>query len=127
MIFALVLGIIVACMVDYTNQLHHSGLSIEEAILTACPIRLWPILMTSIATIAGAIFGARSYGPGADPRPWPAGVIGGIALSTPVTLIIVPVFYVLLERLGQRLQGLVRREPGAITDVGSVATMTVTK
>src|SRR5215471_17380077 len=42
-------------LVDYTNQLREEGMGLHEAVLTACPIRLRPILMTSIATVAGAI------------------------------------------------------------------------
>src|SRR5205823_4209466 len=88
-------------LVDYTNQLRDEGLSVKEAVLKACPIRLRPILMTSIATVAGAIPAALRIGPGADTRaPMARAIIGGIILSTLVTLILVPVVYVLVERLG---------------------------
>ncbi|MFT3881965.1 MAG: efflux RND transporter permease subunit [Gemmatales bacterium] len=72
----------------------------SEAVLKACPIRLRPILMTSIATVAGAIPAAFGLGSGAETRaPMAKAIIGGIMLSTLVTLYLVPVFYVLVERL----------------------------
>jgi multidrug efflux pump subunit AcrB len=95
-------------LVDYTNQLRAGGMGLEEAVLAACPVRLRPIVMTSAATVAGAIPAALGYGPGAETRsPMARGIIGGIVLSTLVTLIMVPVFYVLLEELGRVLRGLV--------------------
>src|SRR5215470_13732912 len=81
-----------------------------EAVLTACPVRLRPILMTSLATIASAVPLAMGYGPGAETRaPLARSIIGGIVLSTLVTLIIVPIFYVLLDRFGIWVFRLTRR------------------
>jgi len=95
-------------LVDYTNQLRAEGLSVTEAVLKACPVRLRPILMTSVATVAGAIPAALGIGPGAETRaPMARGIIGGIVLSTLVTLVLVPVFYVLVERLRQAAKKLV--------------------
>jgi len=83
-------------------------LSVKEAVLKACPIRLRPILMTSIATVAGAVPAALGIGPGAETRaPMARAIIGGIVLSTLVTLVLVPVFYVLIERLRGASRGLV--------------------
>jgi HAE1 family hydrophobic/amphiphilic exporter-1 len=87
-------------LVDYTNQLREEGRSVHEAVLAACPVRLRPILMTSVATVAGAVPAALGWGPGAETRaPMARGIIGGIVLSTLVTLVLVPVFYVLMEQL----------------------------
>jgi multidrug efflux pump subunit AcrB len=87
-------------LVDYTNQLREEGMGLEQAILKACPVRLRPILMTSVATVAGAVPAALGWGPGAETRaPMARGIIGGIVLSTLVTLILVPVFYMLVERM----------------------------
>src|SRR5260221_7419101 len=62
--------------------------------LTACPVRLRPILMTSVATIAGAIPAALAFGPGAESRnPMAIAVIGGVIFSTVLTLYVVPCFY----------------------------------
>jgi HAE1 family hydrophobic/amphiphilic exporter-1 len=97
-------------LLDYTNQLRAEGLGLKEAVLTACPVRLRPILMTSLATIAAAVPLALGYGPGAETRaPLARSIIGGIVLSTLVTLIIVPIFYVLLDRFGVWVFGLTRR------------------
>src|SRR5262249_14315909 len=85
---------------DYTNNLREQGMSVKDAVLKACPIRLRPILMTSVATVAGAVPAALGLGPGAETRaPMARGIIGGIVLSTLVTLVLVPVLYVLIERL----------------------------
>ena len=97
-------------LVDYTNQLRARGLGIKEAVLTACPIRLRPIIMTSLATMASAIPLALGFGPGAETRaPLARSIIGGILLSTMVTLIIVPVFYVLFDRFGAWMYRLTRQ------------------
>src|SRR5207248_908753 len=99
-------------LVDYTNQLREEGLSVHEAVLKACPIRLRPILMTSVATVAGAIPAAIGWGPGAETRaPMARAIIGGIVLSTLVTLVLVPVFYVLVERLRGVANHLVETPP----------------
>lgn len=72
-----------------------------EAMQQACPMRLRPILMTSLATIAGAIPMAYGWGAGAETRaPLARAIIGGIILSTAVTLFYVPVLYVQLDQLG---------------------------
>jgi HAE1 family hydrophobic/amphiphilic exporter-1 len=98
-------------LIDYTNQLRAEGKDLIDAVLTACPIRLRPILMTSFATIAAAIPLALGLGPGAETRsPLARSIIGGILLSTLVTLVIVPIFYVLFDRFGVWLMGLTRRE-----------------
>ncbi|MFO0814901.1 MAG: efflux RND transporter permease subunit [Gemmatales bacterium] len=123
-------------LVDYTNQvregkadeLHQEGpaessakvenlltprfiMSPSEAAIKACPIRLRPILMTSIATVAGAIPAAIGLGPGAETRaPMAKAIIGGIVLSTLVTLYLVPVFYVLVEGVRSRLGNAIRTE-----------------
>ena len=86
-------------LVDYTNQLREQGMGVEEALVNACPVRLRPILMTSIATIAGAIPAAFGVGPGAETRaPMARAIIGGILFSTVVTLFLVPAFYLFAER-----------------------------
>ncbi len=98
-------------LVDYTNQLREHGMGLKEAVLTACPIRLRPILMTSLATMAAAVPLAMGYGAGAETRaPLARSIIGGIALSTLVTLIIVPVFYVLFDRFGAWVRGMTERD-----------------
>ena len=64
-------------LVDFTNQRRLEGLGVREALLSACPVRLRPILMTSIATIAAAVPPALALGPGAEVRiPMAISVIG---------------------------------------------------
>lgn len=97
-------------LVDYINQLRDEGKGLHEAIVEACPVRLRPILMTSVATVAGAVPAALGLGPGAETRaPMARAIIGGIILSTLVTLVLVPVFYMLVERVrgasGKLLRG----------------------
>ncbi len=85
-------------LVDYTNQLRQRGQPWREAVHNACPVRLRPILMTSLSTIAGAAPAALSLGPGAELRlPMALSVIGGIAVSTLFTLFVVPAFYGIVE------------------------------
>jgi hydrophobe/amphiphile efflux-1 (HAE1) family protein len=87
-------------LVDFTNQLRERGRPRQEALLEACPIRLRPILMTSVSTIAGAVPSALALGPGAETRiPMALAVIGGIIVSTFMTLFVVPSAYSGLDDL----------------------------
>ena len=86
-------------LVDFTNQVRDRGVAVREALLEACPIRLRPILMTSLATIAAATPLALALGPGAELRaPMAIAVIGGVFVSTLLTLFVVPCVYELLAR-----------------------------
>lgn len=87
-------------LVDFANQVKaRGGISVREALLEACPVRLRPILMTSVATVAGAIPAALSFGPGAETRiPMAVAIIGGVVVSTVLTLFVVPCVYSLLSR-----------------------------
>jgi HAE1 family hydrophobic/amphiphilic exporter-1 len=86
-------------LVDFTNQLREYGADVRSSLLKACPIRLRPILMTSIATIAAAIPPALALGPGAETRiPMAITIIGGVILSTLLTLLVVPCAYSLFSR-----------------------------
>jgi hydrophobe/amphiphile efflux-1 (HAE1) family protein len=87
-------------LVDFTNHRRRAGMGVREALLEACPIRLRPILMTSLSTIAAAIPPAMSLGPGSETtRPMGIVVIGGVFLSTLLTLFVVPCAYSLMSRL----------------------------
>jgi multidrug efflux pump subunit AcrB len=86
-------------LVDFTNERRKRGAKLREALLEACPIRLRPILMTSVATIAGATPIALSRGAGSELMvPMAVTVIGGVFLSTLLTLFVVPCFYELVSR-----------------------------
>ena len=87
-------------LVDFANQLREQGLAVHPALIQACPIRLRPILMTSISTIAAAVPPALALGPGAETRiPMAVAVIGGMTLSTVLTLFVVPCAYSLFAKL----------------------------
>lgn len=87
-------------LVDLTNHYHREeGLSIKDAILKAGPIRLRPILMTTLAMILGMWPSAAATGEGSEFRaPISIATIGGLITSTALTLLVVPVAYLLLAR-----------------------------
>lgn len=86
-------------LVEFTNSVfERNGYKVREALVEACPVRLRPILMTSFATIVGALPAAMALGPGAETRiPMAITVIGGVFLSTFLTLYVVPCVYLLLS------------------------------
>ncbi len=85
-------------LVDFTNQVRARGVERHQALLEACPIRLRPVLMTSIATIAGALPPALALGPGAElQRPMAIALVGGMLVSTALTLFVVPAAYSVLD------------------------------
>jgi HAE1 family hydrophobic/amphiphilic exporter-1 len=90
-------------LVDYATQLRREGMDRNEAVLKAGPIRMRPVLMTSGALIFGLLPMALSNATGAEfraPMAWI--VIGGLATSTALTLVVVPVFYTLVDSAGAR-------------------------
>ena len=90
-------------LVDFTNRRRDEGMSVNEALLSACPVRLRPILMTSIATIAAAVPPALALGPGVETRvPMAVVVIGGVIVSTMLTLFVVPCVYSLFSKFESR-------------------------
>jgi multidrug efflux pump subunit AcrB len=88
-------------LVDYANQIRQEEkVDALTAMLRAGPIRLRPILMTSIATFMAAVPIALALGPGAEIRsPMAIAVIGGLVISTAMSLLVVPAFYVIADRL----------------------------
>ena len=81
-------------LVDYTNTLRRRGLGCREALLEACPVRLRPVVMTTVAMIAGMLPMAFGWGSGGALRvPMALVVIGGLLSSMALTLIVVPVVY----------------------------------
>ncbi len=86
-------------LVEFTNQVRKESLPVKEALIKACPIRLRPIVMTSLATIAAAVPPALALGPGAETRiPMAVAILGGVIFSTLLTLFVVPCAYSLLSR-----------------------------
>jgi multidrug efflux pump len=96
-------------LVEFANQLRERGLDAVAAVLEAGRVRLRPIVMTSVATIMGAMPIAFGLGAGSMSRkPLGYAIIGGILFSTVLTLFLVPVAYVLLDRVRERMA---RRAP----------------
>ena len=97
----MMLGIVVSngvLLVDYTNVLRRRGLELKESVLTASRTRLRPILMTSLATVVGLIPMALGFGTGGETNaPLARAVVGGLTVSTILTLFLVPTVYVMLE------------------------------
>jgi len=84
-------------IVEFANQLRDGGLSIRDAVAESAKTRLRPILMTSIATVVGAVPLYVGHGAGAESRQAIAVVImGGVGFATVLTLFIIPAFYLLL-------------------------------
>jgi len=81
-------------LIDYTDQLRRSGLNRDEALKQACPVRLRPILMTSITTVAATIPVIIGLGDGSETRrPMAIAIFGGIITSTLLTLVVIPSVY----------------------------------
>jgi HAE1 family hydrophobic/amphiphilic exporter-1 len=89
-------------LVDYTNVLRGRGVPREEAVLTAGPTRLRPILMTASAAVLGMLPLAIGLGKGSETQaPMATAVIGGLITSTLLTLFIVPTVYTLFDDLAR--------------------------
>src|SRR5262245_52189961 len=98
-------------LIDTTNHYVREGKSVDEALLTAGPIRLRPILMTTMAMILGMLPSALGRGEGGEFRaPISIATIGGLITSTALTLVVVPVAYLLLARF-VRWFSVAKKEP----------------
>ena len=104
-------GIVVSngiLLIDYTNRLRAKGLGIEEAVVLAGRTRLRPILMTTLCTILGLIPMAVGLGEGSESNaPMAIAVIGGLSVSTLLTLVFIPTLYTIFEI---RLKRVIRPE-----------------
>jgi multidrug efflux pump subunit AcrB len=102
-------GIVVSngiLLVEFAKQLEERGLLPYDAVVTAARTRLRPILMTAIATLVGMIPMATGWGGGSDTnQPLARAVIGGLSVSTLLTLWVVPLFYLWLGRRGWSSKG----------------------
>ena len=91
-------------MVDFANHLRARGEGLIQASVKAAKIRFRPILMTSLAMIMGGLPLALASGPGSQSRqPLGWAVVGGLVFSTFFTLLVTPVFYILITRLAERI------------------------
>jgi HAE1 family hydrophobic/amphiphilic exporter-1 len=92
-------------LVDYIETLRGRGLSRQEAILKAGPTRLRPVLMTTLTTVLAMIPMAIGFGEGGELQaPLATVVIGGLTFSTLLTLIAIPVMYLLIDDFGNWLR-----------------------
>jgi multidrug efflux pump subunit AcrB len=97
----MMLGIVVSngvLLVDYTNVLRRRGKPLREAVVLASRTRLRPILMTSLATVLGLMPMALGLGVGGETNaPLARAVVGGLGVSTALTLFLIPTLYLILE------------------------------
>jgi multidrug efflux pump len=97
-------------IVEFANQLRDEGRSVYDAVLEASVARLRPILMTSIATICGALPLAFAHGAGAESRSaigWV--IIGGVAFATILTAFVIPALYLLLAPFTKPINAIAQR------------------
>lgn len=103
MAIIMLIGIVVnnaILMLDYTNQLvREKGIAVKEALIEACPTKLKPIVMSTLAIILGMLPLAIGVGSSGVEMRQPLGVVsvGGLVVSTALTLFVVPAFYYLFE------------------------------
>jgi hydrophobic/amphiphilic exporter-1 (mainly G- bacteria), HAE1 family len=90
-------------IVDFAHKLEETGMSVEDAVITACRVRLRPILMTSLATIIGMLPMAMKLGTGGEQyTPMARAIIGGLTSSVLLTVFIVPAAYLVIYGRKQR-------------------------
>ena len=98
----MMVGIVVSnsiLIVEFAHRLEEGGMSVQEAIISSCRIRLRPILMTSLATIIGLVPMALKLGTGSEQyAPLARVIIGGLIVSVALTVFLVPAAYLLLYR-----------------------------
>ena len=109
----LLVGIVVnngIVLIDYIGQLRKSKLadqmSLEDLVAKGCAARLRPVLMTTATTVVGTIPTALAFGDsGAMMQPLGVVIIGGLTVSTLVTLVLIPTVYLIFDKIGKKLSG----------------------
>lgn len=93
-------------LIDYINQLRSRGLERDKAVLQAGPVRLRPVLMTTLTTVLGLFPLSLGLGEsGSTQAPLATAVIGGLLVSTFLTLVAVPTIYTIFDDWGAAIQG----------------------
>jgi multidrug efflux pump len=106
-------------LVDYAERIRSQGHSVAEAMLEAGMVRLRPIIMTSAATMMAAVPTAIGFGAGAEARqPMAVAVFGGVLLSTVLSLVVVPAFYIASANAIRRLRRLLRLPDAVVARPG---------
>jgi multidrug efflux pump subunit AcrB len=96
-------------IVEFTHRLQDDGMSVLDAVVSSCRIRLRPILMTSLATIIGLVPMALKLGTGSEAyAPLARAIIGGLTVSVMLTVFIVPAAYLIVYRRTASAAGEVR-------------------
>jgi HAE1 family hydrophobic/amphiphilic exporter-1 len=99
-------------LIDFAKQRREAGVERNQALVEAAVTRMRPIIMTTLAMIAGMLPLALGIGPGAEARaPMAHAIIGGLITSTVLTLIVVPVVYTLLDDLKNGKFSLKKKKP----------------
>ncbi len=109
-------------LVDYANLLREGGMTRSEAVLQAGPVRLRPVLMTAATTIIGMVPVLAAYSEGGETRAsMGAAVVGGMFTSTPLTLLVIPVVYTVVEDVIGWARGRVNFFRRAVIVAGALA------
>jgi HAE1 family hydrophobic/amphiphilic exporter-1 len=100
-------------MVDYINQVRDKGFELVDAVMEASLARMRPVLMTAMTTILGMVPLAIEIGSGAETwSPLARAVIGGLTATTVLTLIVIPILYIVFERMSKKAKAFVRKLRG---------------
>jgi multidrug efflux pump subunit AcrB len=98
----MMIGVVVSnsvLLIDFANQRLRAGMALDDAVVEAGRLRIRPILMTSLATIIGLTPMALGIGEGSEANmPLARAVIGGLTVSTAMTLLFIPVLHSLARR-----------------------------
>ena len=109
----LLVGVVVnnaILLVDFINKLRSSGMEKVEAVIAAGPLRLRAILMTTVSTMIGSMPVALALSQGGEVRqPMSVAVIGGLFTSTLLTLLVIPVLYLVFDDIADKVKGRVNR------------------
>jgi hydrophobic/amphiphilic exporter-1 (mainly G- bacteria), HAE1 family len=97
-------------LVDYINQLRRGGMELYEAVTEGSIARMRPVLMTASTTILGMVPLAIELGSGSETwSPLARAVIGGLTTTTLLTLLVIPILYIIFERMEERIMGFIRK------------------
>ncbi|MFZ1289633.1 MAG: efflux RND transporter permease subunit [Melioribacteraceae bacterium] len=92
-------------LVDYINQLRRQEYELFEAVKVGCNARLRPVLMTALTTILGMVPLALEFGSGSETwTPLARAVIGGLTTTTILTLVVIPILYIIFERMEEKIK-----------------------
>jgi CzcA family heavy metal efflux pump len=113
------IGIVVSngiLLVDYMNRLRKNGVELHEAVTRGGKTRLRPILMTTLATVLGLLPMAMGIGGESSQAPLAIAVIGGLTVSTVLTLLFVPVLYTIFEERFKRKDAMTEEDLKALEE-----------